>query len=151
MSKNLKSNRSTIINDAINHMELSIKQLEEEGEFLLESITTINEVVQDKTMIESLYHEQEHCKRIRRNLKDIKLLAEKLNAANELDIRDFKRLKTMLEKVELSDMQLSNLVRKSQIAMANAITGLEKYKQVYEDAAERVPFLELGEKPFIIS
>lgn len=136
----------TIINKIITHSEEAIELLKENNEFLNQSMRQITDVIQDETLIKSIYSDQVHYENVKQYLEDIKLVAKTLNLANGVGINDYTKLKSIIKTHRLSNEELLKLQKQAQINLDSTLSSIENYRQIYQEAVERVPFLELNEK-----
>ena len=132
-------------------IEQSIKMIDhfnQEGEFLNQTITIIEDIFEQGVLIESLYNETKYYNESVKYLKRTKLNAERLKVGIEISIKDLVQLKNILEvKQQLSDEELI-MLKKSFRANTDAILlALENYRTLYYDAISKVPFVESSDLP----
>jgi len=147
MSSNFQ--RQAIINKTINLSNEAIKQLKDKNKFLNKSKTKINSVIQDEELIKSIYSNQTHYENTKQYLADIKLIAETLELANLSDISDHEKLKNILENHKLPNKELLRLQSETRKSLNASHEALEKYMQTYQQAINKIPFLELCEDSMI--
>jgi len=136
-----------VANKLINQSTRLIDQLNNDNEFFTQTIMKLQEAIRDEEIIKQIYGDQKHyVKNIRQYLEDIKLMASTLKKANEADFSDYIKLKNILEMRKLPSKELMRLQRQVLTSQAAASDAIERYRYLYEDAVERVPFLDLNGK-----
>ena len=136
-----------VANKLINQSTRLIDQLNNDNEFFTQTIMKLQEAIRDEEIIKQIYGDQKHyVKNIRQYLEDIKLMASTLKKANEADFSDYIKLKNILEMRKLPNKELMRLQRQVLTSQAAASDAIERYRYLYEDAVERVPFLDLNGK-----
>ena len=136
-----------IANKLINQSTRLIDKLNNDNEFLTQTIMKLQEAIRDEEIIKQIYGDQKHyMENTRQYLEDIKLMASTLKKANEADISDYIKLKNILEMRKLPSKELMRLQRQVQTSQTTASSAMEHYRHLYEDAVEKIPFLDLNGK-----